>query len=133
MEELASKLSDSSELAPSSDGNEVQQLLGGISDRAKEDKFLYTKFFAIGLFRLLELTGHFLPALFRASAAAGYMHWSIFCHVTSGHMMLACLHKMACDFVREFAMCSCVAACSAVHWIGAKIQPVHATCVLPRC
>ncbi len=57
MEELASQLSDSSELAPSTDGNEVQKLLGAISDRAKEDKFLYTKFFAIGLFRLLELTG----------------------------------------------------------------------------
>lgn len=57
MEELASKLSDSSELAPSSEGNEVQKLLGGIADRAKEEKFLYTKFFAIGLFRLLELTG----------------------------------------------------------------------------
>lgn len=37
MEELASKLSDSSELAPSSDGNEVQKLLGGIADRAKEE------------------------------------------------------------------------------------------------
>jgi len=57
MEELASKLSDSSELAPSSEGNEVQKLLGSIADRAKEEKFLYTKFFAIGLFRLLELTG----------------------------------------------------------------------------
>ena len=57
MEDLASKLSDSSELAPSSEGNEVQKLLGGIADRAKEEKFLYTKFFAIGLFRLLELTG----------------------------------------------------------------------------
>lgn len=57
MEELASKLSDSSDLAPSSEGNEVQILLGSIADRAKEEKFLYTKFFAIGLFRLLELTG----------------------------------------------------------------------------
>lgn len=58
MEEMASELSDPSELTPSTDGsNDVQKLLGSIADRAKEDKFLYTKFFAIGLFRLLELTG----------------------------------------------------------------------------
>ena len=57
MEELASQLSDSAELEPGKEGNEVSKLLGSIADRAKEDKFLYTKFFAIGLFRLLELTG----------------------------------------------------------------------------
>lgn len=57
MEELASQLSDPSELTPTTDGNEIQTLLGSIAERAKEDKFLYTKFFAIGLFRLLELTG----------------------------------------------------------------------------
>ena len=54
---MASQLGDPSELTPTTDGNEIQQLLGSIADRAKEDKFLYTKFFAIGLFRLLELTG----------------------------------------------------------------------------
>ena len=54
---MASELSDPSDLTPSTDGNDVQKLLGSIADRAKEDKFLYTKFFAIGLFRLLELTG----------------------------------------------------------------------------
>lgn len=57
MEEMASQLSDPSELTPTTDGNEIQKLLGSIAERAKEDKFLYTKFFAIGLFRLLELTG----------------------------------------------------------------------------
>lgn len=36
---------------------QVQKLLNGIAERSKEDKFLYSKFFAIGLFRLLELTG----------------------------------------------------------------------------
>lgn len=87
MEELASELSDSSELAPSSEGNEVQKLLGGISDRAKEDKFLYTKFFAIGLFRLLELTGCFLPVFLRTGDAAGCVRCSMFCHVTPGHMV----------------------------------------------
>ena len=57
MEELASKLSDSSELSPGAEGNDVSKLLGAIADRAKAGDFLYTKFFAIGLFRLLELTG----------------------------------------------------------------------------
>lgn len=57
IEDAAGKLSDSSELAPSSEGNEVQIKLGAIADRAKEGEFFYTKFFAIGLFRLLELTG----------------------------------------------------------------------------
>lgn len=36
---------------------QVQKLLAGIASRAKENNFLYSKFFAIGLFRLLELTG----------------------------------------------------------------------------
>lgn len=36
---------------------QIQQLLSGIAKRAKEGDFLYSKFFAIGLFRLLELTG----------------------------------------------------------------------------
>ena len=57
MEELASKLSDSSELSPGAEGNDISKLLGAIADRAKAGDFLYTKFFAIGLFRLLELTG----------------------------------------------------------------------------
>ncbi|KAL3141993.1 hypothetical protein ABBQ32_004636 [Trebouxia sp. C0010 RCD-2024] len=57
MEEMARQLSDPSDLTPTTDGNEIQKLLGSIAERAKEDKFLYTKFFAIGLFRLLELTG----------------------------------------------------------------------------
>lgn len=54
---MARQLSDPSDLTPTTDGNEIQKLLGSIAERAKEDKFLYTKFFAIGLFRLLELTG----------------------------------------------------------------------------
>ena len=79
MEELASKLSDSSDLAPSSEGNEVQILLGSIADRAKEEKFLYTKFFAIGLFRLLELTGglrHHVSQLHMLSSFALCLSWS---------------------------------------------------------
>lgn len=72
MEELASQLSDSAELSPSSEGNEVQKLLGSIADRAKDDKFLYTKFFAIGLFRLLELTGGVTLCLVRSSSMIAF-------------------------------------------------------------
>jgi len=53
----AKELKSASELTPSEDGNDVQKLLAGIASRSKEGKFLYSKFFAIGLFRLLELTG----------------------------------------------------------------------------
>ena len=35
---------------------QVQKVLAGIKDRAENSKFFYTRFFAIGLFRLLELT-----------------------------------------------------------------------------
>jgi photosystem II biogenesis protein Psp29 len=53
----AKELKSASELTPSEEGNDVQKLLAGIAARSKEGKFLYSKFFAIGLFRLLELTG----------------------------------------------------------------------------
>lgn len=53
----AKGLSGADAIKPDASGDEVQQLLAGIAERAKESKFLYSKFFAIGLFRLLELTG----------------------------------------------------------------------------
>jgi hypothetical protein len=31
--------------------------MAGIADKVKESNFLYTKFFAVGLFRMLELAG----------------------------------------------------------------------------
>ena len=58
LESLAKELSSPSVLKPAADGTELQKLLEGIAERAKGGTdFLYTKFFAIGLFRLLELTG----------------------------------------------------------------------------
>lgn len=58
LEGLAKGLSSPSELKPATEGSDLQKLLGDIAERAKGGKeFLYTKFFAIGLFRLLELTG----------------------------------------------------------------------------
>jgi hypothetical protein len=38
-------------LAPKEDGDDVQRDLSSIAARAKEGNFLYSKFFAIGLFR----------------------------------------------------------------------------------
>ena len=58
LESLAKGLSSPSDLKPATEGTELQKLLGGIAERAQGGTdFLYTKFFAIGLFRLLELTG----------------------------------------------------------------------------
>jgi Thylakoid formation protein len=57
MESLAKELSSSADLEPKSDGTDLQKILASVADRAKNGEFLYTKFFAIGLFRLLELTG----------------------------------------------------------------------------
>jgi len=71
LEGLAKGLSSPSELKPATEGSDLQKLLGDIAGRAKGGKeFLYTKFFAIGLFRLLELTGILscrLPILFSSS------------------------------------------------------------------
>ncbi|CAK0783183.1 hypothetical protein CVIRNUC_006382 [Coccomyxa viridis] len=58
LESLAKELSSPSDLKPATEGTELQKVLGGIAERAQGGTdFLYTKFFAIGLFRLLELTG----------------------------------------------------------------------------
>ncbi|CAL5220853.1 g2937 [Coccomyxa viridis] len=58
LEGMAKGLSSPADLKPAAEGTELQSLLGNIADRAKGGTdFLYTKFFAIGLFRLLELTG----------------------------------------------------------------------------
>lgn len=61
LEGMAKGLSSPADLKPAAEGTELQSLLGNIADRAKGGTdFLYTKFFAIGLFRLLELTGALL-------------------------------------------------------------------------
>ena len=57
---MAKDLSSPADLKPAAEGTELQSLLGNIAERAQGGTdFLYTKFFAIGLFRLLELTGVF--------------------------------------------------------------------------
>jgi hypothetical protein len=57
MESLAQALGGPSELKPNAEGGELQKSLAVIAERAGKGEFLYTKFFAIGLFRLLEITG----------------------------------------------------------------------------
>ena len=73
MEAWAGGLGGAEALKPAEDGDEVQKGLAGIAARAAAGDWLYTKFFAIGLFRLLELTGakdpKALEALVRAVGA----------------------------------------------------------------
>ena len=73
MESWAGGLGGAEALKPAEDGDEVQKTLAAIAARAAAGDWLYTKFFAIGLFRLLELTGakdpKALEALVRAVGA----------------------------------------------------------------
>ncbi len=73
MEAWAGGLGGAEALKPAEDGDEVQKGLAGIAARAAAGDWLYIKFFAIGLFRLLELTGakdpKALEALVRAVGA----------------------------------------------------------------
>eukprot|EP00467_Chlorarachnion_reptans_P002681 CAMPEP_0114505588 /NCGR_PEP_ID=MMETSP0109-20121206/10938_1 /TAXON_ID=29199 /ORGANISM="Chlorarachnion reptans, Strain CCCM449" /LENGTH=311 /DNA_ID=CAMNT_0001684047 /DNA_START=156 /DNA_END=1091 /DNA_ORIENTATION=- len=54
LEEWA-KSRSASDIAPNASGDDIEKLLAGIADGA--DTFHYSKFFSIGLFRMLELTG----------------------------------------------------------------------------
>ena len=47
-----------------SNSNLLKSSLTGIAENAKNGEFYYTKFFAIGLFRVLELTGDNLSPLY---------------------------------------------------------------------
>jgi photosystem II biogenesis protein Psp29 len=57
LEELAKSAGSVDDLVPSSSGNDAQKLMAEIADKVASGKFLYTKFFAVGLFRVLELAG----------------------------------------------------------------------------
>mmetsp|Transcript_29014 Transcript_29014/g.56493 ORF Transcript_29014/g.56493 Transcript_29014/m.56493 type:complete len:313 (-) Transcript_29014:192-1130(-) len=54
LEEWA-KAKASSDISPKADGDNVEQVLAEVSSMG--DNFVYSKFFSIGLFRMLELTG----------------------------------------------------------------------------
>lgn len=62
LEKLAAGLSGPDQLIPDENGSDLQKALAAIAKRAEEGKLSYNKFFAIGLFRLLELTGAKEPA-----------------------------------------------------------------------
>lgn len=57
LEEWAKGLSGPADIAPNADGDVGQKALAAIAARVSDGSFAYSKFFAIGLFRLLELTG----------------------------------------------------------------------------
>ena len=61
---------NASDVIPASDGSEGQQVLAKVADAAAAGEFLYTKFFAIGLFRILELAGGKDPKALGAVVAA---------------------------------------------------------------
>eukprot|EP00466_Bigelowiella_natans_P005790 jgi/Bigna1/91963/estExt_fgenesh1_pg.C_1380012 len=54
LEEWA-KSKSAADIAPKADGDQFEKILAGISENS--ENFLYSKFFSIGLFRMLELTG----------------------------------------------------------------------------
>ncbi|GFR43072.1 hypothetical protein Agub_g4079 [Astrephomene gubernaculifera] len=62
MEQAASSMAGPDALVPDAEGNAVQKALASISSASSSGSFSYNKFVAIGLFRLLELTGAKEPA-----------------------------------------------------------------------
>lgn len=59
LEDWAKNRTGGDGLTPDANGDEVQKALAKIAEAAKSGagQFLYTKFFAVGLFRILELAG----------------------------------------------------------------------------
>jgi photosystem II biogenesis protein Psp29 len=62
LESQAKELSGPSDLVPNAEGSDLQKALAAVADATAAKKFTYNKFFAVGLFRLLELTGAKEPA-----------------------------------------------------------------------
>lgn len=51
------------QVTPKEDGDDFQKALAAVAEKGKMGSWHYTRFFAIGLFRLLELTGQLCPSL----------------------------------------------------------------------
>mmetsp|Transcript_385 Transcript_385/g.967 ORF Transcript_385/g.967 Transcript_385/m.967 type:complete len:284 (+) Transcript_385:62-913(+) len=62
LEQTTAALSGPEQLTPDANGSDVQKTLARVAERSAKGEFGYNKFFAIGLFRLLELTGAKDPA-----------------------------------------------------------------------
>ena len=96
LESLAKELSSPSDLKPATEGTELQKVLGGIAERAQGGTdFLYTKFFAIGLFRLLELTGETAVLSCQRSQRLAFLreldtlqYWLVACKLKECHNLL---------------------------------------------
>lgn len=67
LEKAASELTGDAKLVPNAEGPfEVQKTLARIAELSSTSKLSYNKFFAIGLFRLLEITGAKEPSALEA-------------------------------------------------------------------
>jgi len=66
LESAAGKMSTTEELKPNAEGSDVQQVLAKVAAKVATGKFSYSKFFAIGLFRLLEIKGATEPSALEA-------------------------------------------------------------------
>lgn len=75
MMEQAKALGSPDQLVPSASGNDLQKCLDSVSKKAAAGKLSYNKFFAIGLFRMLELTGacRGCPPAMRVSSRAWHV------------------------------------------------------------
>jgi len=62
LEALAREGGSPDALKPDAEGNDLQRALASVAASSAAGSFLYSKFFAIGLFRLLELSGAKEPA-----------------------------------------------------------------------
>lgn len=67
LEKAAAELTGDAKLVPIADGPfEVQKTLAGVAEMSTSGKLSYNKFFAIGMFRLLEITGAKEPSALEA-------------------------------------------------------------------
>jgi len=62
LEGEAREVGSASGLVPDASGNDLQKALAAVAEANEAGTFNYNKFFAVGLFRLLELTGAKEPA-----------------------------------------------------------------------
>ena len=112
LEKWASGISNPEDLHPSSEGDDIRKRLAEIAQNAKDGKFLYTRFFAIGLFRLLELSKAKDPAALQALVKAMNIeqdavnrdlmtykvcHWLIIFCASSPHSFLSRTLLCMCD------------------------------------
>lgn len=70
LEAWAKSVSSPSDVTPAADGGDGQKALAAVAEGVKANDFLYTKFFAVGLFRMLELAGGKDPKALGAVVAA---------------------------------------------------------------